>query len=228
MITYYATGYNCLSTFDILKQSSITIDGDLNDSGWQDDDGWYLGDGNVGKYSSGGINDPLECKFKMKTDGTKLYFGFVGNTMIDTDYTKTISVARIWLNTKPQEATVYTHLYGLEFNTTDKLHFIGKRNTSLNSNKPESNWVSPTLNGAYTNENNQLIVEFSIDLAEIGNPEEFEYFVSYSNGTNNLYTPYCDNVPATLWDSTSALRFVVDDEELTSDEIIRMIEEELQ
>ena len=78
---------------------------------------------------------------------------------------------------------------------------------------------------------NNLSIEIRIPLAEFGGQEEFEYMISHGNKIENhsviLYAQKINTVPYEKWDSNNADKVIVSDYELDSDEIVKMIEEEL-
>lgn len=220
--------FSCVSTYDIIENNTIIIDGNLSDSGWRPG-GWYSIGTHNGNYTAG--ISGLAYNYKLKADDNYLYLAFSAPLQgIDTSLDNNITVARLWLRTNP-EATIYTHYYGFSYDFDNGLRFEAKRNKSLNDNSPEI-FADSRAVGRYINDVNHITAEIMIPLSEINGEEEIEYFFCHGNAMGDkLVTLYAQKdmatVPYTAWDTEHASHFATADQELGSDEILNMIKEEL-
>lgn len=227
-LSWQDSKYRSTATYDIMQNNSIKIDGELYDSGWRTG-GWYNIDGSNGYYSSG--EEGLNYSYKIKTDENYLYLGFINPTLgIDTENGKSeITALRLWLKTN-KNASVYTHFYGFSYVPNSGLIFQAYQNTSSTGNSSLPLTKSGAA-GAYKNDTDNLSIEIRIPLAEFGGSEEFEYIISHGNIIGSqaviLYAQKINTVPYEQWDSNNADKVIVSDYELDSDEIVKLIEEEL-
>jgi hypothetical protein len=173
---------------------------------------------------------PYEYKYKVKCDDEYMYVGICSPfTLPNSNQTV---VTRIWLNTDEDNATCYTHLYGLSC-TNGEISIDAKRNASLTTNVPQiinNTSMKYVVNNTY----NGFVLEFKVKLSEFlpSNKTTFSYLISSSSvfgtETATLYSTKIDTMPFFEWDFNNAIKVdLTIDEELTTDEIIRMIEEEL-
>ena len=236
-INYLSNDYNSLATYDIITKASIILDGNLLDSGWRDG-GWYHVSSHNGYYSKVGGIDSLDYKYKIKTDDEYLYFAITAEDSPPKSSSVELSLVRLWLRTD-LNSTLYTHVYGVGLNGR-ALTKVAKRNTSLTSNSAEeiadssltykySGWESQELEINSGEELGKFVIEFRISLAELGNPDEFEYIVSHGNARNDnatlLYAQHITKEPYVKWDSEAAAHLVTENAKLSSDEALALIEE---
>ncbi|MBO5869544.1 MAG: hypothetical protein J6Q89_02225, partial [Clostridia bacterium] len=170
-----------------ISKETIIVDGELSDDGWTAD-GWVKVNEDNGYWQNDPDTDTLSYMYQLRTDDTRLYGAFVIDCDLVVGGNGVGTNVRIWFRTN-DNATVYTHFYDIN---ADKL--AAKRNTSLTSNSATA--VSNTsldaqLNGA----NGVTYVEFSVELAEFGGEERFDYFVVVSNNANKNVALYYPPVP---------------------------------
>ncbi len=191
-----------------LISETITVDGNIKDTGW-DADAWKDVNPDNGYWQNVPLyDDTLSYTYQFRTDGTKLYGAF----KVDCELVKGVqgqgTNVRLWLRTN-KNATVYTHFYDV-----NPVALAAKYNTSTTKNSA-ANIANSSLNAAIVSAGDKTYIEFSVNLAEFGGQNGFEYFVGVSNYVNQnlalFYPPVVngsygsttENLPYSKWYSTA-------------------------
>ncbi len=167
---------------------TITVDGDLTDTGWAADK-WISVNADNGYWQSVPESESISYKYQLRADDTKLYAAFVVDCAAVEGGNGAGTNVRFWINTD-SEATVYTHFYDV-YLKDGAVAVNAKYNTAKDSNSG-ANIESSTINAVMTTADGKTYVEFSVDLAEFNGAEGFNYFVCVSNKVNEnvcLYYP---------------------------------------
>lgn len=186
---------------------TITVDGVLDDNGWKAD-GWINVNKDNGTFQ-GGIDAMISedsksfsYSYQLRTDDTKLYVAAIYNDDLvkagEANNAGFYSKFRIWLNTD-SEATVYTHFYDI-YMEGDEVKTNAKYNTEKAANKA-ANIENTTLVANMSVADGKVYFEMSVDLAEFGGEDGFDYFfnaghaVDYTaedgtEGTDNIQMLY--------------------------------------
>lgn len=177
----------CFNSFIIYMDETISVDGSLSDDGWLGC-GWTEVGGYKGYWQKIPTSDTLSYRYQLRTDDTKLYVG----VEIDCDLVaggngKGTNV-RFWINTN-SESEVYTHFYDI-----NALECLSKYNTSTTENS-SADIENSSLSAAVKGGDGLTYVEFSIDLAEFGGENGFQYYFAVSNKANENICLYHPAVP---------------------------------
>lgn len=167
---------------------TITVDGDLTDTGWAADK-WISVNADNGYWQAIPESETISYKYQLRADDTKLYAAFVVDCAAVEGGNGAGTNVRFWINTD-SEATVYTHFYDV-YLKDGAVAVNAKYNTAKDSNSG-ANIESSTINAVMTTADGKTYVEFSVDLAEFNGAEGFNYFVCVSNKVNEnvcLYYP---------------------------------------
>ncbi|MBO5870056.1 MAG: hypothetical protein J6Q89_04835, partial [Clostridia bacterium] len=221
---FWPGGGNVLSCMGEKKdayEGLVTVDGNFDEAIWADsnevtnfkaadlvtDSGWIeVTPDNGGHWqgqSDGEIIDGFSYKYKLVSDGTKLYVAVI----INGQYVKgTISPAitgtnvRFWLKTN-SSYKAFTHFYDIN----GEAHQSRVNNSSTGNNHVAI--TNPSLNYNIHGEGQKTYVEFSVNLSEFNGQNGFQYFVSVSNKTNTqkgtLYSGEYAEVPWSDWDENA-------------------------
>ena len=179
-------------------EETITVDGILDDNGWAAD-GWYevsAADGD-GVYQQDPTTDELpDYKFQVRVDDEKVYFG----VEYDDDVTITPdglegngngTNIRLWIHNGKEGSTTYTHFYDI-YQQAAGVKVAGYENTNPTGNSKAA--IADTSIVANTTvADGKWIVEFSIDLDEVGS--EFSYFFTVSNKVNENVCLFYPAIP---------------------------------
>ncbi len=177
-------------------KEEITVDGDVNDTGWAKDK-WISVDGVTGYWqnsydiSIGTQTAPtFGYKYQIRADETKLYVAFVIDGEAVPGGNGNGTFPRLWIRDN-DEATIYTSFFNAEFKEDGSVSSHGKYNTSLTENKscyigqtdptatgtPEELYIG-SLEVAAKEVDGKCVFEFSVDIAEFSEDGTFDYFVS--------------------------------------------------
>ena len=170
---------------------TITVDGDLTDTGWAKD-GWVTVTPDNGYWQSVPESETISYKYQLRADDTKLYAAFEIDCAAVEGGNGVGTNVRFWINTD-SEATVYTHFYDV-YLKDGAVAVNAKYNTAKDANSG-ANIENSTINAVMTTKDGKTYVEFSVDLAEFNGAEGFNYFVCVSNKVNEnvcLYYPAVD------------------------------------
>lgn len=182
---------------------TITVDGDLNDTGWLED-GWTVVTKDNGTFQNGidamknEASKSFSYKFQMRADETKLYVAAVyEGSIIEIDGSGLGTKFRLWINTN-EEATVYTHFYDI-YTKGGVIVAEGKYNTSTTENKgamigaiEPNDPYNGTLVGTMKEVDGKTYFEMSVDLAEFGGEDGFNYF--FNAGFKTVDGENTDNI----------------------------------
>ena len=198
---------------NVVKET-ITVDGDVNDTGWAKKD-WINVSGENGfwqyptpkEIAAGAVIPTFTYKHQFRADDTKLYGAVVLDGVHEED--KNIKV-RVWFRNN-DEATVYSSFYDFVLAPDGTLETAAKYNTSTTTNAGAA-IENTTLVAAAKVVDGKTVFEFSIDLAEVADDGSFDYFVSLERkqgvNTGTLYYPAVPagpedaphaNLPWLLW-----------------------------
>lgn len=207
----YTLSYVKDTTDRIAAYESVTVDGNLNDSGWKSD-GWITVNRNNGTFQ-GGINSlhseaskNFSYKYQLRTDGKKLYVAAVYDnvTFADCHDGGAGTKLRVWLKTNPN-STVYTHFYDL-YSDGGVVKVLGKKNGSATENSA-TEIENSSVAGAMKIEGSRVTFELSVDIAEFGGKNGFEYFINgghYADENIQLLYPAVNSLPYNTWDHANA------------------------
>lgn len=176
----------------IVTGNTIAVDGNLTDSGWNED-GWITVNGNNGRFQSAvsAASQSFSYKFQLRTDGKKLYVAVVYDNaqLADCPAGGAGTKLRIWLKTNPN-ATVYTHFYDL-YSANGVVVASGKKNDSTTLNAASAIQNS-SVTGAMKVIGNKIRFELSVDLAEFGGENGFNYIINAGHkiGSENIQLLY--------------------------------------
>lgn len=81
----------------------ITVDGDHNDSGW-DDNGWLVIDADINATTQSTTGEKFDMKYQLRTDGKYIYLAAV---MEGVDFSATNPAFRFWINDGTDNWTKY-------------------------------------------------------------------------------------------------------------------------
>ncbi|MBE6683819.1 MAG: hypothetical protein E7595_06705, partial [Ruminococcaceae bacterium] len=171
---------------------TITVDGDLSDNGWKAE-GWTEVNAENGYWQSvPTTEDTIAFKYQLRTDADKLYAAFeIDCAMVEGGNGAGTNV-RFWINSDA-EYQLYTHFYDVCVKD-GAVAYVAKYNTAKDANSG-ADIADSSINGVMTSEGDKTYVEFSVDLAEFGGAEGFDYFLCVSNKVNEnvcLYYPAND------------------------------------
>ncbi len=192
------------STPEVIVET-ITVDGDLTDTGWAKD-GWVTVTPDNGYWQSVPESETISYKYQLRADETKLYAAFVVDCAAVEGGNGVGTNVRFWINTD-SEATVYTHFYDV-YLKDGAVAVNAKYNKAKDANDG-GNIENSTIDAVMTTADGKTYVEFSVDLAEFNGAEGFNYFVCVSNKVNEnvcLYYPVVaegetrtSNLPYAKW-----------------------------
>lgn len=197
----------------IVAAETVTVDGNINDSGWKED-GWITVNKDNGTFQGGidsmqaAASKNFSYAFQLRTDGKKLYVAAVYENITYVDSTTKL---RIWLNTN-SAATMYTHFYDV-YLVNGEVTTVAKYNKELNLND-SGDIVNSTAVGAAKVDGSKVTFELSVDIAEFGGENGFNYFLNAGHKIANdniqlLYPKVLEdsnstNFPYKKWDSTKS------------------------
>ncbi|MBQ4317252.1 MAG: hypothetical protein IJC20_03295, partial [Clostridia bacterium] len=168
-------------------KEAIIVDGELSDNGWTSE-GWIKVNEDNGYWQNTPNTDTLSYMYQLRTDDTYLYGAFIIDCDLVVGGNGVGTNVRVWLRTN-DNASVYTHFYDIN---ADQL--LAKRNTSLTSNSASA-VANTSLDAQIYGGKGVTYVEFSVELAEFGGEERFDYFVVVSNKVNENIALYYPPVP---------------------------------
>lgn len=246
---WYADGYVCTAKIgayvegavipgtdddDEPEMETITVDGDLTDTGW-DAKGWTTVDSaDNGTWQGGASVEGFSYKYQIRKDDTKLYIATVYNsaaakaTAGATNANGSGTNFRFWIHNGDEEATVYTHFIDACLCEDGTTGFRFMMNNSKNSNSAGAG-TSESLTAVVTEKDGKTYCEISIDLADLGVAEGATASVipcisSVVDGTNyclfaGVYpaveegAEYATNLPYHHWYADQAVE-ITDDMDL--------------
>ncbi len=158
-------------------KETITVDGDLTDTGWNAK-GWTTvkpGEGGTWQNEpTEGVTDTISYKYQIRKDDTKLYIAVIydgeavkmaaGSTSANGEGTN----FRFWIHNGDTEATVYTHFIDACLCEDGKTGSMMKINTSKDSNAAGDAITDSSLTAVVTEKDGKTYCELSIDLADLG------------------------------------------------------------
>lgn len=186
---------------------TITVDGDLNDTGWAEDK-WIKVDGNNGSWqypthkevAEGTPIPTFTYTHQLRADETKLYGAVVLDGVheeVDGE-AKNIKV-RIWFRDN-DEATVYSSFYDFVLAPDGTLTTAAKYNQSTTTNSGAL-IENTTLEAVAKVVDGKTVYEFSIALDEVTADGNFDYFISLERkqnvNTGTLYYPFIPELAET-------------------------------
>ena len=209
---------------------TITVDGDLNDTGWAEDK-WIKVDGNNGSWQYPTQKEAAEgtpiptftYTHQLRADETKLYGAVVldGVHEVVDGEAKNIKV-RIWFRDN-DEATVYSSFYDFVLAPDGTLTTAAKYNQSTTTNSGAL-IENTTLEAVAKVVDGKTVYEFSIALDEVTADGNFDYFISLERkqnvNTGTLYYPFIPelaetsphgNYPWMLWYTANDATVEVED-----------------
>ncbi len=228
----------------VIKEE-ITVDGDVNDTGWAKDK-WINVSGENGSWqyptkkevAEGTPVPTFTYKHQLRADDEKLYGALVLDGVHEEE--KNIKV-RIWFRDN-DEATRYTSFYDFVLAPDGTLTTLGKYNLALDDNKgcyigqtdPTVQEYIGSLDAKAVAADGKTVFEFSVDIDEVTADGNFDYFVSLERkqgvNTGTLYYPFVPelnetsphgNYPWLLWyaenDATVEVEDIVLGEVVVSD-----------
>lgn len=186
---------------------TITVDGDLNDTGWAEDK-WIKVDGNNGSWQYPTHKEAAEgtpiptftYTHQLRADETKLYGAVVldGVHEVVDGEAKNIKV-RIWFRDN-DEATVYSSFYDFVLAPDGTLTTVAKYNQSTTTNSGAL-IEDTTLEAVAKVVDGKTVYEFSIALDEVTADGNFDYFISLERkqnvNTGTLYYPFIPELAET-------------------------------
>ncbi|MBQ9847524.1 MAG: hypothetical protein IJO64_00500, partial [Clostridia bacterium] len=204
-VKWYDDAYVCTAEYakyvegavqpPVTVKEEITVDGDLDDNGWAED-GWTVVNKDNAAFQGGIDSMKVEAskdfgyKFQMRTDDEKLYVAAVYDAALtEIDGSGFGSKLRLWLNTN-EEATVYTHFYDV-YTKDGVIVAEGKKNTELAANKAQLIENSSVV-GTMKEVDGKVQFELSVDLAEFGGENGFDYF--FNAGQKSVDGDLVDNI----------------------------------
>ena len=214
------------------EMETITVDGDLTDTGWTKK-GWATIDSaDNGTWQGGASVEGFSYKYQIRKDDTKLYIATVYNSAAakvaagSTSANGSGTNFRFWIHNGDAEATVYTHFVDIclcEDGTTGSMM---KVNGSKNSNAAGEPITDSSLKAVVVEKDGKTYCEVSIDLADIGVAEGKTASVipcisSLVDGTNyclfaGVYpdveegAEYATNLPYHHWYASEAVEITED------------------
>ena len=161
-------------------KENITVDGELNDTGWNaskwtsvkpDESGTWQGTPPVG------VTGTIEYKYQIRKDDTKLYIAVVYDgpaVKIANDKNSANGSGtnfRFWIHNGDPEATVYTHFVDACLREDGTTGSMMKINGSKDTNAAGSEILDSSLKAVVTEKDGKTYCELSIDLADLSIPE---------------------------------------------------------
>ncbi len=202
---------------------TIEIDGILNDTGWKDSDWVYVypsaGDGKYQHPEKDPETNICNFRYQVRNDGNKAYFA-VEYMNTPTSVADDLNTGndlgtniRLWTYDGETESTTYTSFYDIFLKATQGTGCSAWKNTVANGNVKEQN-TSSSITAESTIVGKSWIVEFSVDLIEIGGADkDFKFFFNMTDKfivddvtvTKVLLYPAADTFPYSTFVSANAL-----------------------
>lgn len=164
------------------EMETITVDGDLTDTGWNAKGWTTVKPGEGGTWQGEpkeGVTDTISFQYQIRKDDTKLYIAAVYDGAAvkvaagSTNANGTGTNFRFWINDGREEATKYTHFIDAclcEDGTTGYRFMMNNGVTADVSHSPAPG-VSESLVAVVTEKDGKTYCELAIDLADLGIPE---------------------------------------------------------
>ena len=168
---------------------TITVDGDLNDTGWLED-GWTVVTKDNGTFQGGignlkvAASQNFTYKFQMRADETKLYVAAIYDCpIVEVDDSGRGTKFRLWIHNEDPACIAYTHFYDI-YMKNGEVVLVAKENfpTAEKVNNA-SNIENSSIAGAMKEVNGKTYFEFSVDLAEFYGEEGFNFFFNAGHKT---------------------------------------------
>ncbi|MBR4798688.1 MAG: hypothetical protein IK047_00345, partial [Clostridia bacterium] len=172
-------------------QETISVDGDLSDTGWAED-GWTEvtpENGTVQEAETG--DDTLNYKFQMRTDDEKLYIAFIVNCDLVQSASEEKSActnARLWLHVD-NEYDRYTHFYDAWVANDGSTKTAAKYNTAKDANSGAV-IENSSIQAAISTGDGQTYIEMSVNISEFAKEDQTEvgFFANVANTVNKQFT----------------------------------------
>lgn len=162
---------------------TVVIDGDLGDTAWRDDDWIYV-------YPSKGYGvyqhpteytqfDVADFRYQIRNDGNKAYFAveYYNAPTGSTDNGTTGTKIRVWAHDGESALTNYTGFYDVYMDGEMKTTYTGWKNVGTSATHQKEQIVNSTIQAASRILGDSWLVEFSVDLTEIGGEDkDFKFF----------------------------------------------------
>ncbi len=197
----FASGKDCVVNITKLNlivpgapatvKEEITVDGDLNDTGWAKDK-WIVVDHETGYLQNTyeiqqgtAVAADFGYKYQLRTDDTKLYGAIVVDGAPVAGGNGKGTFPRLWIRDN-DEATIYTSFFNIEFDADGNVITGAKYNTSTTENS--SAVIENSTFVAFAKEvDGKTVFEFSVDIAEFCADGTFDYFLSVSQLAGENY-----------------------------------------
>ncbi len=168
---------------------TITVDGNLDDSGWADsrwvtvnsDDGSYQGEPTT--------SDKVSFKYQVRLDADKIYVAVI----YTQDFAATPDDAvegngngtniRLWIHNGNSSAVTYTHFYDVYRRANGKTNTGAFYNTNPTGNAKAA-IASSSIKAETSLVDGQYVAEFSIARSEFDGTKDFTYFLAVSSKLN--------------------------------------------
>ncbi len=168
---------------------TITVDGILDDTGWKDSD-WITVSPDMGIYQHPEKDTETNIRnfrYQVRKDGNKAYFAveYLNTPTTVSDELNTGNDEgtniRLWVHDGETESTTYTSFYDIFFKATQGTGCSAWTNSVLNGSAKVENTGS-SLAAASTVVGTSWIVEFSVDLTEVGGEDkDFKFFFNMTD-----------------------------------------------
>ena len=172
-------------------KETITVDGDLTDTGWAKDK-WI-----IVNLENGYLQNSYEIqqgtakaaefgyKYQFRADDTKFYGAIVVDGSPVAGGNGKGTFPRLWIRDN-DAATVYTHFYNIEFDENGNVITGAKYNQSTTENSG-ANIENSTFVAFAKEVDGKTVFEFSVDIAEFCADGTFDYFLSVSQWAGENY-----------------------------------------
>ena len=185
---------------------TITVDGDLNDTGW-DPEKWVqvVPGTNGGWQGSEPEGDKIGFSYQIRTDDNNLYVAVKTNFALTKAPAGSVGNGnstnlRVWLKTDSDQ-TVYTHFFDsyIKDDGTQGTRAAVNHPTPEKANNPTDNDESGYKTVMTADNDGNAVAEMSIPLDEVGAGESFLMYVTVSNKAENsanqcLFAPALGNI----------------------------------
>lgn len=164
------------------EMETITVDGDLADTGWNAKGWTTVKPGEGGTWQGEpkeGVTDTISFQYQIRKDDTKLYIAAVYDGAAvkvaagSTNANGTGTNFRFWINDGREEATKYTHFIDacLCEDGTTGYRFMMNNGVTADEKHSAAPGVSESLVAVVTEKDGKTYCELAIDLADLGIPE---------------------------------------------------------
>lgn len=176
------------STPEVIVET-ITVDGDLTDTGWAADK-WISVNADNGTFQGGSdslknaVSSSFSYKFQMRADETKLYVAAVYDcSIVEVDDSGRGTKFRLWIHNGDEACVAYTHFYDIYMKNGEIVLAAKENFPTAEKVNNASNIENSTLVGAMKEVDGKTYFEMSVDLAEFDGAEGFNYFFNAGHKT---------------------------------------------